>query len=66
MNDVNVPVFRIRVNRIRNFLGHPDPQPYPLVRDTDPRIRIHTKMLRICNTAFKLEHKWTGFNFWML
>ncbi len=41
-------MLRIRIRiRIRTFLGLPD----PLVRGTDPRIRIHTKMSRICNTA---------------
>jgi hypothetical protein len=32
---------------------HPDPHPDPLVKGTDPRIRIriHTKMSRIRNTA---------------
>jgi hypothetical protein len=46
VNDVNVPVFRIRI-RICMFLGLPDPHPDPLVRGTDPRIRIRTKMSRI-------------------
>ncbi len=49
-NDVNVPVFRIRM-----FLGLPDPQPDTLVRGMDPmiqiRIRIRTKMSRIRNNA---------------
>jgi hypothetical protein len=33
---------------------HLDPHPDPLIRDTDPRIRIRirTKMSRIRNTAF--------------
>jgi hypothetical protein len=47
-NDVNIPVFRIRI-RIGMFLGLPDP--HPLVRGTDPRIRIRTKMPRIPNTV---------------
>jgi hypothetical protein len=34
------------------FLGLSDPYPDPLVRGTDPRIRIRTKMSRIPNTAF--------------
>jgi hypothetical protein len=37
-NDVNVPIFRI--HRIRMFLGLPVQHPDPLVRGTDPRIRI--------------------------
>jgi hypothetical protein len=50
-NDVNVPVFRIRI-RFRMFLALPDPHLDPLVRGADPRIRIwiHTKMSRIHNT----------------
>ncbi len=44
-NDVNVPLFRIR---IRRFLGLPDPN--PLVRGTDVRIHIRTKTARILNT----------------
>ena len=39
-NDVNVPVFRIRTRRFRMFLGLPDPNPDPLVRGMDLRIRI--------------------------
>ncbi len=42
-----------------NFLGwrleghwQNEQNPDPLVRGTDPRIRIHTKMSRIRNTAF--------------
>ncbi len=34
------------------FLGLPDP--HPLVRGTDPRIRIRTNMSRISNTGFKI------------
>ncbi len=30
-----------------------DPGPDPLVRDMDPRIRIHTKMSRIRNTGWR-------------
>jgi hypothetical protein len=37
--------------RIRVFLGLPDPHPDLLVRGTDPRIRIRTKMSRIPNTG---------------
>jgi hypothetical protein len=52
--DVNVPVFRIRIwiRRIHMFLGIPDPHPDPLVRGTDPRIRIwiHIEMSRIHST----------------
>ncbi len=48
-------MFRIltgtRIRRIHMFLGLPDPHPDPLVRGTDPRIRIHTKMSRIPDTA---------------
>jgi hypothetical protein len=29
----------------------PEPEPYPLVKDTDPQIWIRTKMSRIRNTA---------------
>ncbi len=36
-------------NRIPMFLGLPDPHPDPLVKGTDPRIRIRTKMWRIPN-----------------
>ncbi len=40
--DVNVPMFRIWIwiRRIGMFLRLPDPHPNPLVRRTDPRIRI--------------------------
>ncbi len=34
-----LPVFRIRIRRIRMFLGLPDPHPNPLDRGTDHRIR---------------------------
>jgi hypothetical protein len=45
-------VLRIRIRRIHMFLGFLDPDPSiikrpdpdPLVRGMDPRIRIHTKM----------------------
>jgi hypothetical protein len=51
------PVFRIRIIKIRMFLGLPDPYPDPLDRGEDPtiriRIRIHTKMSRIHNTVWK-------------
>ncbi len=52
MNDVNLLAFQIQ---IRMFLGLPDPHPDPLVRGTDPRIRIRTKMYRIRNTALGLD-----------
>jgi hypothetical protein len=39
-----VPVFRIHTY----VVGHPD----PLIRGTDPRIRIRTKISRIPNTKF--------------
>jgi hypothetical protein len=32
----------------------PESEPNPLVRGTDPRVRIHTKMSRIRNTGFLL------------
>ncbi len=32
-----------------------DPNPEPLFRGMDPRIRIHTKMLWIRNTAYKIK-----------
>ncbi len=34
-----------------------DPDPDPLVRGTDPRIRIRTKMLRIRNTGDKDDRR---------
>jgi hypothetical protein len=37
------------------FLGLPDPHPDPLVRGTDPKIRVHTKMSRIPNTGQQRE-----------
>ncbi len=51
---IHFPLFRIRnrvrIRRIRGmFLGLSDPD--PLVRGTDPRIRIRTKMSRLRNTA---------------
>ncbi len=42
---------RIWIRRICMFLGLPDPHPDQLVRGTDPRIRIRTKMSRIPNTG---------------
>ncbi len=51
-NDVNVPVFRIRIRKNHTYvLGLPDPHPDPFGIGTDPRIRIRTKMSRIRNTA---------------
>jgi hypothetical protein len=44
-NDVNVPS---KSNKQKNF--YPEPNPDPLVRGMDPRIRIHTKMSWIRNT----------------
>jgi hypothetical protein len=38
-------------SRIRIQDLDPDPYPDPLVRGMDPRIRIHTKISWICNTA---------------
>ncbi len=57
-NDVNVPVFQIRILSIRMFLGLPDPNMDPLFRGTDPRIRIRirTKMSRIRNTVNNFIH----------
>jgi hypothetical protein len=49
-NDVNVPLFRIRI-RIHMFLGFPDKHPDPLVKGTDPRIQLRTEMERIPNTG---------------
>jgi hypothetical protein len=40
---------------IRILDPDPDPNPDPLIRGTDPRIRIHTKMPWIRNTA---SDKW--------
>jgi hypothetical protein len=47
-NDVNVPVFQVRM-----FLGLPDPHPNPLVKRyrTDPKMRKRNKMSRVRNTA---------------
>ena len=42
-------VLRIWIRRIRMLLGLLHPNPYPLVRVMDPRIRIHTKILWIRN-----------------
>ncbi len=40
-SDVNVPVFRIRIHRIRMYLDLPDPLPDPLISGgKDPKIRI--------------------------
>ncbi len=39
-NDVNVP--ELRIGRIRMFSGLPDPYLDPLIRGTDPSIRILT------------------------
>ncbi len=43
-----LPLFRIR---IRMFWGVPDPYPDPLVRGTNPRIRIRSNMSRVPNTG---------------
>jgi hypothetical protein len=45
-------VLRIRIRRIHMFLGLLDPDPDPLVRGIYSRIRLHTKMSWIRNTAF--------------
>jgi hypothetical protein len=60
MNDFSAVLrIRIRIRRIRMFLGLLDPQPDSLLRGTDPkiliRIRIRIKMSRIRNTAVQ-EH----------
>jgi hypothetical protein len=51
---------RIRIHRIHMFLGLLDPNSDPLVRGMDPRIRIHSKMSWIRNTA---ANKYVIFNF---
>jgi hypothetical protein len=45
-----LPLFRLHI-WIRMFWGVPDPHPDPLVRGTNPRIRIRTNMSRISNTG---------------
>jgi hypothetical protein len=54
MNDVNVHLKRNKHKNLEKILeGHlpePDPQPDLLVKGSDPRIRIRTKMSRIRNT----------------
>jgi hypothetical protein len=49
-------VMKIQIRRLCMFLGLPEPHPDPLVRGTDPRIRIYirisTKMSRIRTTGF--------------
>jgi hypothetical protein len=37
------------------FLGPPDPRPDPLVRGTDPRIRIRTKMSLDALPVFSIQ-----------
>ncbi len=51
-NDVNVPLFRIRIRRIRMFLCLPDPHPDLLVKGTDTRIRIRTPKCHGSPTLF--------------
>jgi hypothetical protein len=46
MNNVNVPVFRIRIRRIRVFSGLPDPR--IRIRTFMSRIRIRIRKIRIC------------------
>jgi hypothetical protein len=53
-------MFRIRIHM---FLGLPDPD--PLVRGMDPRIRIHTKMSWIRNTTTKCHGSGTLL-FWVI
>jgi hypothetical protein len=61
-NDVNVPTFKNEKTERKKlfFVGvlkvteEPDPEPNPLVKGTDPRIRIRTKMSRIRNTGIFL------------
>ncbi len=53
---INKSVFRIRSRIIHGFrtnLGLPDPD--PLVRGTDPSIRIRIKMSRIQNIERKMS-----------
>ncbi len=38
----------------------PDPEPDPLVRGTDPGIRIRIKLSRITNTGIILKWRWSG------
>jgi hypothetical protein len=46
----------IRIHVIHMFLGLLDPNPDPLFRGMDPRIRIHTKMSWIRNTAYEFVY----------
>ncbi len=48
--DVNAPS---KYNKHKNLQQDPDPNPDPLVRGMDPRIRIHSKMSWIRNTDAK-------------
>jgi hypothetical protein len=62
-NDVNVPSKRNKHKNFKKIIfwwhlqGHwrkeQDPEPDPLVKDTDPRIRIRIQMSRIRNTITK-------------
>jgi hypothetical protein len=55
--NVNVPMFRIR--RIRMFLALPDPHPDPLVRGTDPSIRIASGSVPKCHGSATRWHPLT-------
>jgi hypothetical protein len=56
-NNINIPVFRIRIRIRPCVLGLTDTHPDPLVRGTaDSSIRIRTKMSRIPNTGKNYEN----------
>jgi hypothetical protein len=48
-------ILKVNDENSRIRIQDPDPNPDPLVRGMDPRIRIHTKMSWIRNTAFFVE-----------
>ncbi len=56
---LNTAVFSRRLKGQWRKLQDPDPDPDPLVRGTDPWIRIHTKMSRIRNTGISI-YRFTG------
>ncbi len=45
----------LKVNDENSRIRIQDPDPDPLVRGMDPRIRIHPKMSWIRNTAYKMQ-----------
>jgi hypothetical protein len=49
-----VGILKVNDENSRIRIQDPDPDPDPLVRGMDPRIRIHTKMSWIRNTAFQI------------